>query len=150
MDIYTTHSALVGWSARAHPALHRALDSTFHVCLMILLYESASSLAQGTGLNFPCLMILYESAPSLAQGTGQYFPCMYDDTGAIVTFHDIQVSAGMFCYWHRPSTYGTQWDVAWSVVKGTSRVMFAGSPEAFLAGASLITQFAHSSPVVRM
>ena len=45
-----------------------------------------------------------------------------------MTFHGIQDSAGILYHWHPPCASGPQWEVAWSVVRGFSRDMFAGFP----------------------
>ena len=53
-------------------------------------------------------------------------------------------------HWHPHCTSGPRWDVACSVAKAFSCDMFAGLPGALLPGASLMTQFAHSSWRVQM
>ena len=73
--------------------------------------------------------------------------CMFS-TG--VTFHGIQVSAGILYHKHPRCTSGPRWDVACSVAKAFSCDIFAGLPGALLPGASLMTQFGHSSCRVQM
>ena len=66
-----------------------------------------------------------------------------------MTFQGVQDSAGIL-YRHPPCASGPRWDVACSVTKAFSCDMFAGLPGALLPGASLMTQFAHSSCRVQM